>query len=104
MDAWQLAKEIVAKKRVGEMRMGLFQPGTLVSFCYQGQARLGVIHSTDPKLDAAGVAAINAEVDHLNTPGLRTNVRKESEMCLILRNVFDTHKEFLAKKKEKEDA
>ncbi len=103
VDAWQLAKDIRAKKRVVEMSMGLFQPGTLVSFCYQGQARLGVIHSIDPKQDASGVAYINAQVTHLDNPKVHTTVRKEHEMCVILRNVFDRHKEFLEAQKAAEN-
>lgn len=103
VDAWQLAKDMIAKKRVVAISMGLFQPGTLVSFCYQGQARIGVIHSVDPKQDAIGVAYINAKVAHLDNPSLLTEVRKEGDMCLILRNVFEQHKEYIEALKGKKD-
>lgn len=100
VNAWQQAKDIVSKKQILAMQLGLFQPGTLVSFCYLGKARLGVIKSINPKQDAAGEAQINAVVVHLDDSTKTTEVRKEETMCVLLRNVFDLRDECWAKIKE----
>lgn len=101
---WQTAQDIVGKKEVLAMQLGLFQPGTLVSFCYLGKARLGVIRSTEPQLAPDGQAFINAQVSYLDNPELTAHIRRESEMCVIMRNVFDLADECRAKIKEIENA
>ena len=102
VDAWQLAKDLLNRRRMGEMSMGLFQRGTLVSFCCQGEAKIGVITSTEPKVDASGEVFINARVTHMDDPKRTTDVRREREMCVIFKNVFERHEEFMEKLKADE--
>lgn len=101
-DPWDVAMEIHEKKKTKsvEMGIGMTSPGTVVAFASMGKAALGVVDSISPYIDAVGEVYINAEVEHLDAPGVFTRVRRESEMTPIPKDLDERVTQFKERKKD----